>query len=160
MRSVSWVNSVLRQFLPNDPLIVLSTYWLNLGWVLMSWVSHRLRDQDNCCIHLSSLCLFVSFSFCPLGGYKRKRNTSRPKDRKRKRQRDRDTDRFIVLSTAIFFHNLLIIFLPLSQPPPFSFVYRRLREREEDDQEIMKEKIKEERILLVTNKWRESREMS
>ena len=30
-----------------------ATYWLNLGWVLMSWVSHRLRDQDNCCIHLS-----------------------------------------------------------------------------------------------------------
>jgi hypothetical protein len=36
-----------------QPIIVLSTYWLNLGWVLMSWVSHRLRDQDNCCIHLS-----------------------------------------------------------------------------------------------------------
>ena len=32
---------------------MLHTYWLNLGWVLMSWVSHRLRDQDNCCIHLS-----------------------------------------------------------------------------------------------------------
>ena len=39
---------------------MLHTYWLNLGWVLMSWVSHRLRDQDNCCIHLSGHPLFQS----------------------------------------------------------------------------------------------------
>ena len=26
-------------------------WWLNWGWVLMSWVSHWLRDLDNCCIN-------------------------------------------------------------------------------------------------------------
>ena len=39
-----------------------SKSWLNWGWVLMSWVSNRLRDLDNCCSGSS-----VWSSVCPLG---------------------------------------------------------------------------------------------
>ena len=68
---------VVKRLMKGKNLSILSTYWLNLGWVLMSWVSHRLRDQDNCCIHLSGLYLLVSISL--ISGDTKNKKTLRPR---------------------------------------------------------------------------------
>ncbi len=43
----SSINVVERRSVPGG----LSIFWLNRGWVIMSWVSNRLRDLDNRSIH-------------------------------------------------------------------------------------------------------------
>ena len=58
-------------------------FWmLNWGWVLMSWVSNRLRDLDNRCIYLFS----NNFLWAAVGS---PGQTERSKDRRRSRRGNR-----------------------------------------------------------------------